>query len=55
MKLKIKQQNQTQTLCSEDVGLNLPAMWRIIYPCEIVELFESEEGMKTLSFFKVAL
>lgn len=57
IKLKIKQQIQTQALCPEKVGLNLvlTATWLIIYPCETAELFEREEGTETLAFFKVAL
>lgn len=56
IKLKIKQQIQTQALCPEKVGLNLvlTATWLIIYPCETAELFEREEGTETHAFFKVA-
>ena len=57
MKLKIKRQSQPQALCSENVRLNLiqSACHVTHYPCETVELFEKEEGMKMPSFLKVAL
>lgn len=53
MKLKIKQQSQTQALCSENVGPNLMLsdchVARYLSLWNSVELFEREERMETSS------